>query len=163
MTSSHRPDDPGLSGEPSFANRLAALESDASPALSNGHAAARASDEAAFVENESSGLRDFLAVILRHRWSALCAFLLVAGIGTLYVFRQTPIYTSTPALLEIVSDNSGIATIRDVFERQFVSAQNFETQMNLIKSESVLRSAYAKAPALGCSHRSSQKIYDPSF
>lgn len=94
----------------------------------------------------AAALWDYFSMIHRHRWAAALVFVLVAGWGVYSTLSETPVYSSTPALLEIVSDSGGVTTVRDVFERQAVTAQHFETQMNLIGSEGVLQAAYDSDP-----------------
>lgn len=98
--------------------------------------------------DDGLGIRDFFAMLHRHRWSALFVFALVVLAATLYTLRRTPVYECTPALLEVTADNAGIATIKDVFERQAVSLQNFQTQVNLLQSEGILRTAYDSCPPI---------------
>ncbi len=93
-------------------------------------------------ESAGRGVADYLWLLHRHRWAALGVFLAVAGWGAYDSLTETPVYRSTPAVLEIVSEVSGVTTMTDVLDRQVVSAQHLETQMNLLRSERVLRTAY---------------------
>jgi capsular exopolysaccharide synthesis family protein len=97
-------------------------------------------------EPEPKSLRDFVEVLSRHRWSALLVFAVAFAAGAIHTLRATPVYQCSPALLEVTSDGSGISTIRDVFEREYISTQNFETQLNLLTSQGILRLAWESTP-----------------
>jgi polysaccharide biosynthesis transport protein len=97
-------------------------------------------------EPEGPGIRDFLQMLYRHRWASLLVFAVAVSVGALNSFRSQRVYSSTPALLEITSTGAGVATVRDVFERELISAQNFETLVNVLKSEGILRAAYESLP-----------------
>ncbi len=96
---------------------------------------------------EGPDIRDLLAMIYRHRWSVLLVLVVFAASGTLWTLRQVPVYGCSPALLEITSTGSGIATVQDVFEREYLSSQNFETLVQILQSEGVVKAAYESDPA----------------
>lgn len=85
---------------------------------------------------EGIDLREIARVLNKHRWEILGLTLLVALIGALLVYRQTPLYQATATLL-IERSPARFAPIQDPYIAYTEHYLYYETQYGLIKRRSI--------------------------
>lgn len=99
------------------------------------------------VEREAQ-LRDYLAVLRRHRWAALAVVAVVVGATALVTYRQTPLYRAG-ARINIRRDPPPGANTMDTWGWITTQREYMETQYKLIRSRAVARRALELTGRLG--------------
>jgi capsular exopolysaccharide synthesis family protein len=80
--------------------------------------------------------RQYLIVLIEHKWLALAAFLAVI-IGTVvWTYGQTPIYRAT-ATIQVDSDTVKVLNIQDVLSSDTRDEEYLNTQMKIIRSRTL--------------------------
>jgi polysaccharide biosynthesis transport protein len=98
-------------------------------------------------------LADYLKVLVKRRWTAITAFLLVFVSVTVYTFTATPIYEVRAQLL-IEKENSNVVTFKEAFEQNQITDDYYQTQYKILQSRALARRTldalkFWNAPLLG--------------
>ncbi|UCD84994.1 MAG: GumC family protein, partial [Deltaproteobacteria bacterium] len=81
-------------------------------------------------------LRDYLNVIVKHRWIVATLFVTILALGIIKTITTTPIYrTTTQVLIERKDPN--IFTLQEVFMVDATSTDYYQTQYKLLQSPSL--------------------------
>ncbi len=92
-----------------------------------------------YYEEEEIDLREYLAVILRRRWTVLAVLLLVVFTTAFFTFRMKPLYKAT-ATLEISPNQPQVVPFGDDSRVRLVEqARYIQSQMEILKSRSLAR------------------------
>ena len=84
--------------------------------------------------------RHYIGILRRRIWPALTAFVIVATLGTVRVFRATPIYQGVAKIL-IEKQSPRVMKFEDVVQMQASDRDYHNTQRELIQSRAVLEKA----------------------
>jgi capsular exopolysaccharide synthesis family protein len=91
-------------------------------------------------EREALHLSDYLKVLVRRRWTALSAFLLVMIATVVYTFTATPIYRARVQLL-IENENPNVVSFKEVINQEKSTNDYYQTQYRILQSRSLARRA----------------------
>lgn len=87
-------------------------------------------------------LKQYVAVVMRHRWSIIGLALLLSVLAALVAFTLRPVYSATATLL-IESKEANVVSIEDVYGLDTSRSEYFQTQFEILKSrelaEAVIR------------------------
>lgn len=83
-------------------------------------------------------LKDYLKVLLKHRWTVLACFVIIVTVVTVKTFKQTPVYQAT-AQLQIERDDPNVLDIEKVMELDASQSDYYQTQYKILKSRSLAR------------------------
>jgi len=83
-------------------------------------------------------LRDYLRVIMKHRWTIITFFAVVVITVTIYSFTATPIYEATTRLI-IEKENPKVVSIQEVMAVDASGTDYYQTQYKIIESRAVAR------------------------
>jgi len=81
-------------------------------------------------------IRDYLSIILKHRWAVLTLLTIVVAFVTIKMLTATPIYRATCQLL-IERKNPSIVSLQDMFMLDYASADFYQTQYKLMQNPNV--------------------------
>ena len=93
---------------------------------------------------EEAHLRDYLAVIMRRKWTAIAFFIVVASAIILWTFLTTPIYRST-VTIKIDKENPYVLKFKDVYQIERVEDDYYQTQYKILKSRNLARKVIKSA------------------
>ncbi len=89
-------------------------------------------------EIEEPHLLDYVKVLVKRRWTAATAFLLVFVSVTVYTFTATPIFEASARLL-IEADEQNVVAFKQVVDEDRAKADYYQTQYNILQSRSLAR------------------------
>ncbi len=81
-------------------------------------------------------LRDYLGMLLKHKWIILASILLVVPYATFHAFRMTPVYKATCRII-IEKEAPRVIDIKEVEIRGTAYTNYYETQYEILKSRSL--------------------------
>jgi exopolysaccharide transport family protein len=87
---------------------------------------------------EQIHLRDYLRVILKHRWTVITVFAVIVIMVTIHAFTATPIYEAH-ARLVIEKENPKVVSIQEVMAVDASGTDYYQTQYKIIESRAVAR------------------------
>jgi polysaccharide biosynthesis transport protein len=87
-------------------------------------------------QEDALNLREYWAVIVKHRWLVLSCLLLALMIGTLVTFLKTPIYRAT-TVVQIDRETLKVVDFQDMNPNESSGADFYQTQYELLKSRSL--------------------------
>jgi succinoglycan biosynthesis transport protein ExoP len=87
---------------------------------------------------EQIDIRDYLQVILKRKWSAITAFVIIVITVVIHSFTATPIYEAT-ARLVIEKENPKVVSIEEVMAVDSSGTDYYQTQYKIIESRTVAR------------------------
>jgi len=90
--------------------------------------------------NAEIHLKDYLRLLLKHRWLILAVFIVTAVTGTIWTFLQTPIYQASATVL-IEPELPKVLNIQEVTSPGLGSLEYYRTQYALMLSRPVLQNA----------------------
>ena len=90
------------------------------------------------LERDDVHLTDYLKAIVRRRWTALTAFLVVMAAVAIYTFTATPIYRARVQLL-IENENPNVVSFKEVIEQEKSTNEYYQTQYRMLQSRSLAR------------------------
>lgn len=85
---------------------------------------------------EELHLRDYIDVLMRHRWTVLSFLAAVLLTTTVVTFVMTPVYRST-VLIEIRPQNPNVVAFQDVVEMARSQREFFRTQYDVLQSRNL--------------------------
>lgn len=88
-------------------------------------------------------LQDYLLILRERIWYVLAAFILVVAAAAIYTFTRTPVYEST-ATVEIFRRNPTVMQVQQVMDSEIRSAEDLNTQVNLLRSTTIIDGVAAK-------------------
>jgi succinoglycan biosynthesis transport protein ExoP len=87
------------------------------------------------------------ALLLRERsWYIALAFIFVVGATAFYTFTRTPLYLSA-ATVEIFRRSPSAMQLQQVLENNISSAEDLNTQLNILKSQAIIAGVFDKMTA----------------
>ena len=90
-----------------------------------------------FLEEETIDLRDYLAVILRRKWTIFAFFMIVVVTVGIYTFKTRPLYKAT-ATIEINSASSRVTPFGNDAQANLINqARYLKTQADILKSRTL--------------------------
>ncbi len=93
--------------------------------------------QAQYLEEETIDLRDYLAVILRRKWTILTVFLIVVVTVGIYTFKTRPVYKAS-ATVEINAAQPQLTPFSQASEARLVEqARYLSTQADILKSRTL--------------------------
>jgi exopolysaccharide transport family protein len=87
---------------------------------------------------ENIHLRDYLRVILKHRWTVITVFSIIVITVAIHAFTATPIYEATTRLV-IEKENPKVVSIQEVMAVDASGTDYYQTQYKIIESRAVAR------------------------
>jgi succinoglycan biosynthesis transport protein ExoP len=87
-------------------------------------------------------LKEYLRLLLKHRWLILAVFIVTAVTGTIWTFLQTPIYQASATVL-IEPELPKVLNIQEVTSPGLATLDYYRTQYALMTSRPVLQNAIA--------------------
>jgi exopolysaccharide transport family protein len=87
---------------------------------------------------EEIHLRDYLRVILKHRWTVITVFAVIVITVTIHSFTATPIYEASTRLV-IEKENPKVVSIQEVMAVDASGTDYYQTQYKIIESRAVAR------------------------
>ena len=87
---------------------------------------------------EKIDLRDYLRVILKHRWTIITVFWVIVITVTIHSFTATPIYKATTRLI-IEKENPNVVSFQEVMAVDASGTDYYQTQYKIIESRTVAR------------------------
>ncbi|UCD86541.1 MAG: polysaccharide biosynthesis tyrosine autokinase [Desulfobacterales bacterium] len=87
---------------------------------------------------EEIHLRDYLRVILKHRWTVITVFAVIVIMVTIHSFTATPIYEASTRLV-IEKENPKVVSIQEVMAVDASGTDYYQTQYKIIESRAVAR------------------------
>ena len=81
-------------------------------------------------------LRDYLGMLLKHKWIILASILLIVPYATFHAFRMTPVYEATCRII-IEKEAPMVMDIKQVEIRDTSYTNYYETQYEILKSRSL--------------------------
>ncbi len=97
-------------------------------------------------EDASARLRSYWLMVLERRWYAITVFLLTLIVAATYTFLSTPIYQAT-AMVQVLRRGSQVLRGADVVESTIGTDTDFNTQMKVLESLSMVQSVVARLNA----------------
>src|SRR5262245_30785175 len=85
-------------------------------------------------------LKEYLRLVLKHRWLILAVFVTVAVTGTVWTLSQTPIYQAA-ATVQIEPELPKVLNVQEVTSTAQASLEYYRTQYALMTSRPVLQNA----------------------
>src|SRR2546422_3847739 len=85
-------------------------------------------------------LKEYLRLLLKHRWLILAVFIVTAVTGTIWTFLQTPIYHASATVL-IEPELPKILNMQEVTSPGLGTLEYYRTQYALMMSRPVLENA----------------------
>jgi capsular exopolysaccharide synthesis family protein len=89
-------------------------------------------------QGEEPHLLDYVKVLVKRRWTAATAFVLVFVGVTVYTFTATPIFEASARLL-IEADEQNVVAFKQVVDEDRAKADYYQTQYNILQSRSLAR------------------------
>ena len=90
-----------------------------------------------YLEEETIDLRDYLAVILRRKWTILAFFLVVVVTVGIYTFKTRPLYKAT-ATVEVNTAQPNVTPFGNQGEARLIEqARYLKTQADILKSRTL--------------------------
>ena len=90
-----------------------------------------------YLEEETIDLRDYLAVILRRKWTILAFFLVVVVTVGIYTFKTRPLYKAT-ATVEVNAAQPNVTPFGNQGEARLIEqARYLKTQADILKSRTL--------------------------
>jgi len=80
--------------------------------------------------------RQYLLVVVEHKWVALTTFLIVMGATIAWTYHQTPLYRAT-ATVQVDSDTMKVLNIQDVLSTDTRDEQYINTQVKILQSRTL--------------------------
>jgi len=111
--------------------------------------AAAAGPEPAFFEEREAQLRDYLAVLRKHKWVLLAVVAVAMGATALVTFRQVKPYRATARVNIRRDPPPGAANFQDAWSFLTTQREYMETQYELMRSRDVARRALEERGLLG--------------
>ncbi|SRR6266496_2583555 len=90
--------------------------------------------------NAEVHLKEYLHLLLKHRWLILAVFIVTAVTGTIWTFLQTPIYQASATVL-IEPELPKVLNIQEVTSPGLGTLEYYRTQYALMTSRPVLQNA----------------------
>jgi capsular exopolysaccharide synthesis family protein len=87
---------------------------------------------------EQPHLADYLKILVKRRWMATTAFLLVMVSVTVYTFTTTPIFEASSRLL-IEAEEQHVVSFKQVIDEDQQKADYYQTQYNILQSRALAR------------------------
>jgi succinoglycan biosynthesis transport protein ExoP len=87
---------------------------------------------------EDIHLRDYLRVILKHRWTVITVFAVILITVAIHSFTATPIYEANTRLV-IEKENPKVVSIQEVMAVDASGTDYYQTQYKIIESRAVAR------------------------
>ncbi len=87
---------------------------------------------------EKIDLRDYLRIILKHRWTIITVFWVIVITVTIHSFTATPIYKATTRLI-IEKENPNVVSFQEVMAVDASGTDYYQTQYKIIESRTVAR------------------------
>ena len=87
---------------------------------------------------ETIGLRDYLQIILKRRWTIITVFAILVLTVAIHAFTATPTYKAT-ARLVIEKENPNVVSIQEVMAIDTSGTDYYQTQYKIIESRNVAR------------------------
>ncbi len=88
-------------------------------------------------------LKDYVAILRERMWYIAIAFTLTMAAVCIYTFASTPIWEST-AMVEIFRRNPNVLNVQQVMDSEVKSAEDLNTQVNILKSGTIIQRVFAK-------------------
>jgi exopolysaccharide transport family protein len=88
--------------------------------------------------DEQIHLRDYLRVILKHRWTVITVFSVIVITVAIHAFTATPIYEASTRLV-IEKENPKVVSIQEVMAVDASGTDYYQTQYKIIESRAVAR------------------------
>jgi exopolysaccharide transport family protein len=88
--------------------------------------------------DEQIHLRDYLRVILKHRWTVISVFSVIVITVAIHAFTATPIYEASTRLV-IEKENPKVVSIQEVMAVDASGTDYYQTQYKIIESRAVAR------------------------
>jgi polysaccharide biosynthesis transport protein len=88
-------------------------------------------------------LQDYLLIVRERFWYMIVAFLVVFGSVLIYSLSEIPIYQST-ATVEVFRRNPMVMQVQQVMDSEIRSAEDLNTQVNILKSETIVQRVAAR-------------------
>jgi capsular exopolysaccharide synthesis family protein len=104
-------------------------------------APAPAGSDPAFFEEREAQLRDYLAVLRKHKWVLLAVMAVAMGATALVTFRQVPVYRATSKVNIRRDPPPGAANFQDAWSFLTTQREYMETQYEIMRSRDVARKA----------------------
>jgi succinoglycan biosynthesis transport protein ExoP len=82
-------------------------------------------------------IQDYLQILRERMWYAIVAFVLVVAATTIYTMSRVPIYAGT-ATVQIFRRAATVLQVQQVTDSAVVSAEDLNTQINLLKSRAII-------------------------
>src|SRR5713101_6433359 len=92
--------------------------------------------------NAEIHLKDYLRLLLKHRWLILAVFIVTTVTGTIWTFLQTPIYQASATVL-IEPELPKILNIQEITNSGMGSLEYYRTQYALMTSRPVMDNTVA--------------------
>lgn len=90
------------------------------------------------INNQQLHFRDYLRILVKHRWIAIFLFLFIVVSVAVYDFSSTPIYEASTQLI-IEKENPKVVSIQEVMAVDASGTDYYQTQYKIIESRSVAR------------------------
>ena len=87
--------------------------------------------------------QDYLAILMRHRWTVITVFLAIVVTVTLYTFAATPQYKATTQIL-IDREGSRLRDLGELAPQQSNSEEFYQTQYRLLESRALAKKVMQK-------------------
>ena len=91
-------------------------------------------DERDTFPEEEVHLRDYLAVILKRKWTVITCFVILVTTVTIGTFKMEPVYKATCQVL-IERENPNVVNIQEVMAIDASSTDYYQTQYEILKSK----------------------------
>lgn len=88
-------------------------------------------------------IQDYVAILRERMWYIVIAFVLTMAVAAIYTFTRTPIWEST-ATVEIFRRNPKVMNVQQVMDSEVKSAEDINTQVNILKSTTIMQRAFEK-------------------
>ncbi len=92
---------------------------------------------------EQINLRDYLHIILKHRWTIITVFAVIVVTVAINTFTAVPIYEATTRLV-IEKENPNVVSIQEVLAIDASGTDYYQTQYKIIESRTVAREALSR-------------------
>jgi len=87
---------------------------------------------------DETHLLDYVRVLHKRRWTAITAFLIIAGSVTVYTFTVTPIFSSRVQIL-IENDDPNVVKFEEVYDQNKTTNDYYQTQYRILQSRTLAR------------------------